>query len=454
MVARTTRSPSPLLILENVQVIDVMNGKVVGPRTVLVGDGRIAAIKESGEIGVPPGARTFDGSGKYLIPGLMDLHVHLFNHATKRPPNDWMFPLFVANGVTGVREMNAQLSDMPALKGWRTALERGELRAPRIVAAGLTISADSTEAAREQVRKARATGFDFIKIFSELPEPQWRAVLNEASQLGMPVCGHIPAQVSLLDAASAGQKSNEHLSQFPEACSAREKQFLAGRRGLSGEEAVKLRDAQERQVLFDFNPQLCRRVIAELAGMGQVQVPTLVLPHFEARVARTQFRDDPHWQLLRPDEQERWRKALEGEPADAKTAAERWAVSREIVRTLSYAGVRILAGTDTPMPLVYPGFSLHKELELLVEVGLTPADALRTATLWPAEFLGLSGNSGSIESGKQADLVLLDGDPLRDITNTQRIHAVVLDGRLLERADLDALLQGPHSPQSPVETGY
>src|SRR5438477_12971967 len=115
MVARTTRPPSPLLILENVQVIDVINGKVVGPRTVLVGDGHIAAIKEAGEIiGVPPGARRFDGSGKYLIPGLMDLHVHLFNHATHRPPNDWMFPLFVANGVTGVREMNAQLSDMPA----------------------------------------------------------------------------------------------------------------------------------------------------------------------------------------------------------------------------------------------------------------------------------------------------------------------------------------------------
>ena len=128
-------------------------------------------------------------------------------------------------------------------------------------------------------------------------------------------------------------------------------------------------------------------------------------------------------------------------PEDTKLAARRWEVSRQIVKTLHAAGVRILAGTDAPMPLVYPGFALHKELELLVEAGLSPADALRAATIWPAEFFGLSDSSGSIAVGKRADLLLLDANPLSRISHTQRIRAVVLDGRLLQRADLDALLK-------------
>jgi imidazolonepropionase-like amidohydrolase len=155
------------------------------------------------------------------------------------------------------------------------------------------------------------------------------------------------------------------------------------------------------------------------------------------------FRDDPRWRHLRPDEQTRWEHYLEQEPAlDKKLAAQRWDVSRRIVKALHAAGAPILAGTDAPMPLVYPGFSLHKELELLVESGLSPAEALRAATLGPAEFLGLSESTGSIAVGKRADLVLLDANPLRQIGNTQRIRAVVLNGRLWRRTDLDALLDG------------
>jgi len=145
---------------------------------------------------------------------------------------------------------------------------------------------------------------------------------------------------------------------------------------------------------------------------------------------------------LRADEQTRWERIFKEEYpiAGDKLAARRWEVSRQIVKTLHAAGVRILAGTDAPMPQVYPGFALHKELELLVEAGLSPVDALRSATIWPAEFLGMSDSLGSIAAGKRADLLLLDGNPLSDISQTQRIRAVVLDGRLLLRADLDRLL--------------
>ncbi|MBA3607540.1 MAG: amidohydrolase family protein [Chthoniobacterales bacterium] len=439
----TEGAERPIVAIENVSVVDVVQGRIAGPRTVLIVDGRIAAIGKPDAVALPPAAIRVDGRNRYLIPGLVDMHVHLFNNATRRPPNDLAFPLFVANGVTAVREMAAEPAQMPIITRWRAGVEQGDLIAPRVLAAGMPVPAESPDAVRRLVREAHAAGADFIKVFSQVRESHWRALLDEAPAQGMPVCGHVPAEVSLLTAAKAGQRTNEHLTQSYEACSAREKEFLAARQGLDGREAVKLRDAQEREVLESFDQRLCDRTARALAKTGQVQVPTLVLPHFEARDERVRFRDDPRWRHLRPDEQTRWEHYLEQEPAlDKKLAAQRWDVSRRIVKALHAAGAPILAGTDAPMPLVYPGFSLHKELELLVESGLSPAEALRAATLGPAEFLGLSESTGSIAVGKRADLVLLDANPLRQISNTQRIRAVVLNGRLWRRTDLDALLDG------------
>jgi hypothetical protein len=251
--------------------------------------------------------------------------------------------------------------------------------------------------------------------------------------------------VSLLEAATAGQRSNEHLTQVYEACSSRENEWLEARRKAKDSEFDKLRDAQEPEVLKSFDQSACDRAATALARTEQVQVPTLVLPYFESRGVPENAGQDPRWRYLRADEQARWDRIFkEGYPsAGDKLAAQRWEVSRQIVKTLHRADVRILAGTDAPMPQVYPGFSLHKELEFLVEAGLSPADALRAATLWPAEFLGIAEHSGSVALGKRADLLLLDGNPLDDITQTQHIRAVVLDGRLLQRTDLDRLLRAP-----------
>ncbi|CAN5503189.1 amidohydrolase family protein [soil metagenome] len=433
----------PILAIESVALVDVVQGRIVGPRTVLIRDGRIVAIEDPSATMLPPAAVRVDGRGHYLMLGLVDMHVHLFNNATDRPPNDWSFPLFVANGVTAVREMAARPADMPMVAEWRAALERGDLIAPRVLAAGVPIRGDSPEAVRRQVREIQAAGADFVKVFSDVGERQWRAALEETRAKGMPLCGHIPADVSLLTAADAGQRSNEHLMQVYEASSAKEHQFLAARQRLDRHHVVKLRDEQEPAVLDSFDPAVCKRAAAALVRSGQVQVPTLVMPHFESQRKNPGYRDDPRWPFLRSDEQARWERIL-GLAHDEQLAARRWEVSREIVKALHAVGVPILAGTDTPMPLNYPGYSLHTELELLVESGLTPAEALRAATLGPAEFLGIDEGSGSIAPGKRADLLLLEANPLRDIRNTQRIRAVVLNGRLLQRTDLDALLnRGP-----------
>ena len=445
----------PIIAIENVAVVEVERGRIAGPRTVLIVNGCIAAIGKPGAVALPPAAVRVDGRGCYLMPALVDMHVHLFNNASHRPPNDWTFLLFVANGVTAVREMAAVSADLPTIARWRAAVAQGELIAPRVVATGVAVRVDSLDGVRRQVREAQAAGADFIKVFSEVGKSRWQAVLEEAREQRMAVCGHTPADVGALAAASAGLRTNEHLTQIYEACSAKEKSLIAVRQDRDGREVVQLRDAQEREVLDGFDQGVCDRTAAALAKTGQVQVPTLVLLHFEARGDRSEYRDDPRWRYLRPDEQARWGLIFEHElPGDKKLAIRRWEVSRQIVNALHRAGARILAGTDSPMPLVYPGFSLHTELELLVESGLSPADAIRTATSWPAEFLGVSESSGSIAVGKRADLLLLDGNPLRRISNTQRIRAVVLDGRLLRRPDLDALLEGaarislPRSPSS------
>lgn len=438
----------PIIAIEGVSVVDVLSGTLLDARTVLIVDGRIAATAAATAVDVPPVAVRIDGRGRYLIPGLVDMHVHLFNNFTHRAPNEWAFPLFVANGVTGVREMQSVPADMPSLTRWRAGVARGDLIAPHVLAAGVSVADDSVASTRRQVREAHAAGLDFVKIFSGVTELHWGAILEEARALQMPVCGHVPAAVTLLDAARAGQRSNEHLTQVYEACSAMEQQLVRGREARGRTETVKVREGQEREVLESFDQLICDRIATALATSGQVQVPTLVLPHFEARGPRTDFWDDARWAYLRVDEQARWERFRKEQPAnDEALAAQRLEVSRRIVMTLHAAGVRILAGTDAPMPLVYPGFALHEELQLLADAGLSAADALRAATIWPAEFLGQSDSSGSVAVGKRADLVLLDENPLSDISNTQRIRAVVLDGRLFRRADLDALLRDARSTQ-------
>jgi imidazolonepropionase-like amidohydrolase len=429
------------IAITGVTVIDVERGRSMGPRTVLVEDGRIVAIVAPRDAHIPASAQRVDGRGRFLIPGLVDMHVHLFNLSSHRPPNDWSFPLYVANGVTGVREMRGDVASMLLVNRWRKDLDDGELAAPRILAAGIAVYGTSPEDAAHQVDAAADAGADFIKVFSELPASNWRAAVAAAKARSLPLVGHVPAGVPLLVAAEAGQRSNEHLMQAYEACSSIEAALLENRRGLVGDALTARRDEQETRTLAAFDPNTCRNVAKALAATGQVQVPTLVLADEDLLAKSGSPSSDPRWRFLRADEHTRWERFLSSYTAqDAKLATRRWPIAQQIVSIMHQAGVPIMAGTDSPMPGVYPGFALHDELELLVESGLSPSEALYSATLEPAKFLGMADTRGSVEVGKRADLVLLDADPTKDIHNARRINTVLLDGRLLRRADLDALL--------------
>jgi len=441
--AAATAGERPRIAITDVSIVDVEHGRVVGPRTVLIADGRIAAIDAPSKIEAPPDAERVDGHGRFLMPGLVDMHVHLFNNASHRPPNTWSFPLYVANGVTAVREMAAVPESIGTVQRWRSALADGSLVAPRIVAAGVVAWGPSPDEARHQVDLAADAGADFIKVFSELSEPAWRAVLDAAKRRSLPVMGHVPAGVSALTAAEAGERSEEHLMQVFEACSTIERETLAARRDLAGEALVARRDADEARVLAAFDAPTCDRVAQALARAGEAQVPTLVLDFVESQPGDADYAQDPRFSYLRADERARWLRIAHDLGAEEReVASKRWAVARKVVASLERAHVPVLAGTDSPMPGVYPGYALHDELERLVDSGYSPAEALRAATLLPATFLHIDAELGSVATGKRADLVLLDADPLRDVRNARRIDAVVLDGRLLRRAGLDGLLAG------------
>ncbi len=168
----------PTIAIEDVSIVDVIRGEVESPRTILIVDGLIAAIGESGAVEFPPGTARVPGRDLFLIPGLVDMHVHLFNNASRRPPNEWAFPLFIANGVTAVREMSTEPAEMAIIQAWRSKMESGELVAPRILAAGAVVRTESASAVGEQVQASKAAGVDFLKVFSDMREPVWRALLG------------------------------------------------------------------------------------------------------------------------------------------------------------------------------------------------------------------------------------------------------------------------------------
>ncbi|MET0231330.1 MAG: amidohydrolase family protein, partial [Rhodanobacteraceae bacterium] len=406
-VARANGRPD--LSIDNVAIVDIEHGRASAPQSVVISNGRIAAIGTHATI--PEGALHVDGRGRFLIPGLVDAHVHLFNNASKRAPNTWTFPLYVVNGVTGVREMAAVPENIATVNAWRASLADGTLVAPRVLAAGVVAYGNTPADAAQRVDLAADAHADFIKVFSDIPAANWRAVIAEARKRGLPVEGHIPAGVPALVAARSGQRTGEHLTQLFEACTPIGNAIVDARKDLGGRALNERIESDEPRVLDAFDARTCDRVARELAKTRQVEVPTLVLTWVESQPAGDAS-TDPRWQYLRPDERARWERiAAEATPEQRAIAAHRRDPARKIVAALHRAKVPVAAGTDAPMRNVYPGFALHDELEYLVDAGFTPAEALRSATLVPATLFGIENEAGTIATGKRADLVLLDADP-------------------------------------------
>lgn len=452
--AQFKSDPQQELAFTHVTVIDTRGGAPQSDATVVISGNRIVAIGESGKLKIPHVARTVDGTGKFLIPGLWDMHVHWYKQ-------DYL-PLFIANGVTGIRVMWG----MPLNHQWRKEIAAGQLLGPHMLIASSivdgpkpfwpgSIAVANTSEGRQAVLESKQGGADFIKVYSLLPRDAYFAIADEAKKQGIPFEGHVPIAVSVEEASNAGQKTVEHLTGVLDACSSHEAELLKA----SQDTLSKIIDGQkpplasftgpnyrklQELVLASYSQSKAKALFAELKHNHTWQSPTLTVLRSMGFMDQASFTNDPRLKYMPPDVKSSW------DPKAGfyqQKTAEDWALSKkiyrkdlEVVGAMQRAGVEILAGTDTLNPYCFPGFSLHDELGLLVQSGLTPMQALQAATLSPARFMGREKDLGTIEPGKLADMVLLDANPLADISNTKRIDAVILGGKVFDRTSLDAML--------------
>jgi imidazolonepropionase-like amidohydrolase len=450
---------SQSLAIKGVTVIDATGRGPEPDMTVIADGGHIVAVGPWRKTHIPRKAVVVDGTGKFLIPGLWDMHVHGASDA--RAP--WSHLLFLANGVVGVRDM----SGPPDADAWRATQASNPDPSPTIYLGSPIIDGPNptwpesivvTDEAqgREVVEQQRERGADFIKVYSKLSRNAYFAIADEANKCGIPFEGHVPESVTAGEASNAGQKSIEHLTRVADACSKEEKSIdsemqrqetlfrasgaTRSQKIDSGKNIIRL----NMRVVETFDEATAQSLFALFVKNRTWQCPTLTL--LRAQIDDPLIANDPRLKYLSREVRAKWDagyyKNVPPEPRAAivKLSRLQFDESERLVGLMYRAGVPILAGTDTMNPQCFPGFGLHDELALLVDAGLSPLAALQSATRNAAEFMGQLDHRGTIEVGKTADLVLLDKDPLADIHNTRSIQAVVLSGKLYRRAALDAML--------------
>ena len=450
---------SAAIAITHVSVIDATGAATRPDLTVIVADERITAVGAANKVGIPRGAKVVDGSGKVLIPGLADMHIHLTGAGEPSGSREFILPLLVANGITTVRDMGGKVE---YLKQLRSEINSGKQVGPQIFFTGPyldgnppsfqpSIVVQTAAEATAAVEKLKGEGVDFIKVQSRLQPEAYYAIARESQKLGIRFLGHVPDSITAAAASDAGQASIEHLTGVLLGCSSREEELrqrrLAPLPAKENKERARARDRVWIEDLLDsYSPQKAANLFQKFSANRTWQVPTFpLLIHLAYLVPETDRTGDPRLKYIPRDVRETWDKSTK-DLMDSRTEQD-FALRRRSVELLlaavkgmSEAGVSFMAGTDAAAPNVFPGFSLHEDLASLVEAGLTPVQALQAATVKPAEFLGRSAEQGTIEVGKRADLVLLNANPLDDIHNTRKIHAVILNGRLFERSELDALL--------------
>lgn len=416
--------------------VTVVDGSDPAPRpgqTVVVEGRRIARVGPSGEVRPPRGARVLDGRGRWLIPGLWDMHVHV-----DAPGGRDVLPLYVANGVTGVRDM---ASAWDTLRAFRAGIDAGALVGPRIYASGpyveggdvpiAHVTATTPEEAAVAVDSLARLGVDFVKLHSQLERDVYLAAAHAARARGLRVAGHVPRSVGAREAVEAGVSSLEHLLQIPVPCTADEVAALAPR--FPVQRVLATCTVDDVQPLFAF-----------LAGADARVVPTLVAQLEVASWPRRELPGDAFAEYL-PDTLRAFVASIfpmpDSIPEDADVVGRALFAKRvAVVGMLHAAGVSVLPGTDAPLRNSPPGFGLHAELAWFADAGLTPWEVLRTATLEPARWLGLADSVGTVEAGRLADLVLLEADPTADVAALRRIRTVWVDGRVHDAVALEALL--------------
>ena len=451
------------IIVDHVAVIDTATGRSIAGRAVVVADGRIVAIVPSGSVTGSGSARYVEGRGRFVVPGYLDMHAHPLDSVGERDDLD----LMLANGITGFRQMSGAAATLARRKaGPLTSVDQPTLLAmPGEI---LTRANAATPAAAiAEVDRQKEAGADFIKVIDVSP-PTFNAVMDEATRLKLSVAGHLPTNVDVRDASARGMRSIEHLGPQDTlllSCSRDEAALRAAvaatasnRPTLGGPtppgviarilanpmaftDAASL--ARIGRVVASFDAGKCRSVAAELKAHQTWQVPTLI------RLRTMEFGDDPAYvsdsnlRYVAPATRALWNSVAQQftarmSPEARTTLVALFALQLRLVKLLDDAGVPLLAGSDLGGSWDIAGFDLHQEFDLLATAGLTPLRVLQMTTRDGAAFLGRD-DLGSVAVGKTGDLVVLDGNPVENVANLHRVFAVIHNGKVHDRADLDAI---------------
>ena len=401
----------------NVNVVPMTSETVIGQQTVVVNNGVIAALGPVDETPIPKGAKVIDGTDRFLMPGLAEMHAHV--PAASSDDLDRNFSLYVANGVTTIRGMLGQPSHIDL----RERLNNGTVFGPRLVTSGPSFNGRSVAGAnqaREMVRDQHRSGYDFVKIHPGLTAEEFEAVAETANELGMPFAGHVPVAVGVARALQLGMATIDHLDGYFAAL------LPVGSDGFGGYGGF-----FDVMLAAELDAERIPEIARATAEAGTWNVPTQVLVEVRINATPTaELRSQPGMRYVPKDTVERWvasKEALLAErdfnPQVAALAIE---LRRRVILELHKAGAGLLLGADSPQVFNVPGFSLHRELDALVAAGLTPYEALRTGTVAVAEFF--DSNAGMVAVGRDADLVLLNANPLEDVRHAHRIHGVMLRG--------------------------
>jgi imidazolonepropionase-like amidohydrolase len=448
LIALALLSQDSTVVIQDVSVVHPGDSKAVEHQTVVIRDDKILSVTRASSAPVVPDAKVVDGKGKFLMPGLWDMHVHLLDSKS--------LGLFTANGVTGIRTMFGASSHT----SWRNQTDAGTIVGPRMVVGSPivdgpkpvwfgSVAVTTPDQAREGVRKIKADGYDFVKVYSLLSREAYFAIADECKKVGIPFEGHVPHSIGILEAEKAGQRSSEHVMGLAVASSTKENEVLAQFNAVVGEGLAKTSEVSKKlspEILATFDAKKWEVLLEKMSQGKMWQCPTLVVLKAVSYLDVPEFRKDERLKYVPAFLAAQWDpksdfRLKNRTPAEWENAKKNFKQNLKQVELMHKAKVPIIAGTDCLNPFVFAGFSLHDELAMLVEAGMTPAEALATATVNPAKYYGLTKWAGDVKPGKRADLVLLSANPLVDIRNTTKIEAVVQRGRVFDRKQLDALLK-------------
>lgn len=426
--------------ISHVTVINVATGEELKDQTVTLRGNRIASVAPA-QPGDESRPGAIDAHGQYLIPGLWDMHVHVHDTAE--------LPLYIANGVTGIRIMSGEKNTAAA----RAELAR-ESPSPEIYLASAIVDGSppvwpgsivvkKPADARRTVNEIKAGGADFIKVYDRIPREAYLALADEARRQHIDFEGHVPDAITAQEASAAGQRSFEHLQSIALACSSKQDSLMGD---LARARFFRDRLLVEASGYRSFDPAKCQALYAEFRKNQTWQVPTLTVRRIWGRQDDSRFTSDARLAYIGRKSRERWQARIEPQlrrwsGAQFQLARGIFSADERVVGGMFRAGVPMMAGTDAMNPFCFPGFSLHDELGLLVESGMSALAALQAATINPAKFLGRSAELGTVEAGKIANLVLLRADPMADIHNTTQIRAVWLAGACFDESSRGQMLQ-------------